>query len=181
VVTQEVKAAAPVLTAAQRREQAVALLQSRREDRLQDRLARRTFAERSIAKKPEETNPVILSTQTVVSALAEEPASTSPYSADVTSVRISHDGSFTGRGWETVRIVLLDAQGNTVTQPRNFEKDVYMRTAYGTAEFRPAILSPLDFVNGEAKVNMLPRGRRTIVIQVQPFNVLSTPMVYGRE
>jgi hypothetical protein len=58
--------------------------------------------------------------------------------------------------------------------------DIYLRTAYGDAEYRPSIISPLDFEEGEVSVNMLPRGRRTIVIEVQPFGILSRPMRYNK-
>lgn len=92
-------------------------------------------------------------------------------------IEIRHDGAFTGREWETVRIVLKDANGNTV-QPETFDRDLVLRTAYGEAEFRPATLSSLDFKDGEATVQMLPRGRRTVIIQVQPLGSMSGPMKY---
>jgi len=42
------------------------------------------------------------------------------------------------------------------------------------------VLSTLDFVNGEATVNVLPRGRRTVVIEVKPLNAMSRPLVYQK-
>jgi len=185
----------PVLTAAERRAQIRTQLQNAREDRLRLRLIRQKFVDRRIAKaEPEpvkevpapvvdpEPTPepvqVVLSTETIASASAEE--SSTVTSSAVASIEIRHDGSYTGRGWEKITLTLVDDQGNKVTSP-DMNQDLYLRTAYGVAEFRPSRLSVLDFVQGEVTVNVLPRGRRTIVIQIQPFNVLSTPMVYGLE
>ncbi len=57
--------------------------------------------------------------------------------------------------------------------------DLTLRTAYGSATFRPETLSPLDFQNGIARVQVLPHGRTTVVIQVFPYGTLSAPMRYG--
>ncbi len=95
----------------------------------------------------------------------------------VRTIEIQHDQSFTGRGWETITVTLLDEAGNAV-DGSELPRDLHLRTAYGDAEFRPEVLSPLDFHGGQAEVKMLPRGRRTIVITVQPFGILSEPMKY---
>jgi hypothetical protein len=97
-------------------------------------------------------------------------------STEVTTATIEHDGGFR-RGWETIEITLLDSAGRVVRSP-SFSRDLYLRTAYGDAEFRPASLSSLDFTNGRARVKVLPRGRRTVVIAIEPFGVLSNPLKY---
>ena len=74
---------------------------------------------------------------------------------------------------------LLDANEQLVTEP-DLQGKVYMRTAYGRADFRPTVLTQKDFVDGKAVVEMLPRGRRTVVIQVQPYGVISEPIQYRR-
>ncbi len=98
----------------------------------------------------------------------------------VSSVEISHDGSFSGRGWEKVTIRLVDTDGNTVINP-DLDRDLVLRAEFGTADFRPSVISSLDFEQGEATVHMLPRGRRTVVIKVMPFNVVSNPMKFDRK
>ena len=139
---------------------------STREDREQERANRQVFVERQIG------SPVV-STQEVVSTNLGSGFEKQP----VVAVRIRHDGFFTGRGWETLTVQLVDKDENVISNPL-LQDDMYMRTAYGEAEFRPSILKPSDFINGEATVNMLPRDRRTIVIQARPFVHTSTPLQY---
>ncbi|HLD63732.1 MAG TPA: M23 family metallopeptidase [Candidatus Peribacteraceae bacterium] len=95
----------------------------------------------------------------------------------VATVEIRHDGEFAGRDWENVNITLLDVQGNTVLNP-NLGKGLYLRTAYGQAEFDPPVLKEEHFKSGQATVKVLPFGRRTVVIEVQPLKALSKPMEY---
>jgi len=144
-----------------------------REERIQSRLSRLRFSTRQIARSP--TTPIVQS-QTVatqdVSSLVTGPVT-------VQSIDMQHDGTYSGRGWEKVLVQLTDEDGNLITNPQ-LERDIHLRTAYGDAEFRPAVLSQLDFSAGEAEVFMLPRGRRTIIIQAQPFLGLSKPMAYRR-
>ncbi|MDD5623737.1 MAG: M23 family metallopeptidase [Candidatus Peribacteraceae bacterium] len=97
----------------------------------------------------------------------------------VASLEITHDGSYTERGWERVRLTLLDADGNVVRSPI-LDRDIVLRAAYGTADFAPAMLSVLDFQDGKAEVGVLPYGRRTVVIEVQPFGVMSQPLRYTK-
>ena len=96
------------------------------------------------------------------------------------TVALEHDGEFQGREWEKLRVVLRNEHG-TVTSSEALTRDIVLRPGYGDAEFRPSVLSPLDFENGVAEVQVLPRGRRTLVIVAQPYNVLSAPMVYRQE
>ncbi|ALM09858.1 MAG TPA: hypothetical protein DEB30_01915 [Candidatus Peribacter riflensis] len=100
-------------------------------------------------------------------------------SSTVVSVEIAHDGVYNERGWERMRLTLLDAQGNVVTSPA-FERDLVLRAAFGTADFQPDTLSVLDFQNGRAEVGVLPHGRRTLVVEVIPFKTLSQPMRYTK-
>jgi len=165
----------------------IARLQARREERVRERLAARDSREviasnalttglvSAAPSTPTVTPPPTVHTTDVAADTAVVEGTT----GEVSSVDIRHDGMFSGRGWEKVRITLLDSDGNTVTNPR-LNTDLVFRTAYGEAEFRPSTLSPLDFNQGEATVFILPRGRRTIVINVFPFNVLSKPMAYNR-
>lgn len=150
----------------------IARLQSRREARLQERLALLDTPRPATSSLT--TGLVAVERPTTVVQAEETVRETSAGIVD--SVEISHDGSFS-RGWEKVTIRLIDEDGNTVTAPR-LDTDLYLRTEFGEAEFRPAVLSPLDFFKGEATVNVLPRGRRTLVIKVMPFGVISKPLQY---
>jgi len=179
---------------AARRSDRVAQMLARRDERARERLARWGVeeVEKVAISQPqpepqpvveeqtaEETETVIVSEEAVasvsddVSSVIEEPVS-----GVISSVFIHHDGTFSGRDWETVRISAVDAHGNTVIS-KVPDFDIFLRAEYGEAEFNPPSISPIDFTNGEATVQMLPRGRRTVVIQVQPFGVLSGPMVYS--
>lgn len=116
----------------------------------------------------------VVQKQVVVTAQSGLPPSAG---TPVASVTITHDGSYSDRGWERVRITLLDASGNVVTNPI-LSRDIVLRASFGSADFQPDTLSVLDFQNGRAEAGVLPHGRRTLVIQVLPFNVLSQPMKY---
>ncbi|MDO8468351.1 MAG: M23 family metallopeptidase [Candidatus Peribacter sp.] len=95
----------------------------------------------------------------------------------VSSVEITHDGSYSDRGWERVRLTLLDANGNVVTSPM-LTRDIVLRASFGSADFQPDTLSVLDFSNGRAEVSVLPHGRRTLIIEAMPFGSESQPMKY---
>ncbi len=129
---------------------------------------------------------VVTETQTVATEADAAPRENAPVlivpdsNKPAVSVEIEHTARYTGRNWLNIRITLLDSEGKTASES-TLKKDVYMRTAYGEAEFDPPILSPLDFKNGVAEVKMLPRGRRTVVIQVEPFHSMSTPMEYSEK
>lgn len=147
-----------------------------------DRLAQRRARRRSratqtvtVAAVPDRTD-VIIQSRTEVAA---GDVTSSLESQSVARVDISHDGNFSGRGWESVRLRLLDKNGNKVTRP-DLSSDLYLKTAYGDADFRPSKLRAGHFVQGETTVHMLPRGRRTVVIEVQPLRSQSRPMVYVR-
>lgn len=126
-------------------------------------------------------DPVVVQTQTVASDTvpASEPAPViiGTPKGEVSSVDIQHDRQFSGREWEKVRITLLDQNGSTI-DGSSLKGTLYMRTAYGEAEFKPATLTSKDFVNGSAVVEMLPRGTRTVVISIEPLKAMSKPMEY---
>jgi len=178
-----------LLSVAQRKAQRLAQLLARREERLRARMARRgvknevVVVQNASEESSETTKPdndeIITSTDEVAVSTNDPKTIQRITSGNVASVEIRHDGEFSGRGWEKIVITVLDTNGNPVANP-TISSDLYLRTAYGKAEFRPAVLSPLDFSEGEVEVNMLPRGRRTIVIEVQPFGVLSRPMRYEK-
>lgn len=93
----------------------------------------------------------------------------------VASFEIQTARQFVQREWMTVRITLLDENGKK-TDADQLTKDVYLRTAYGEAEFDPPVLREEDFVDGVATVRMLPRGNRTVIILLQPFAFQSAPI-----
>lgn len=161
----KVVATAPRLSRSQRAAQ-------NRAERIQSRISRLRFSSRQVARSSAPT--VVQRTEVVTVGAA---AVTGP--EIVRGVNIQHDGTYSGRGWEKVTIQLTDESGNLITNPL-LEKDLHLRTAYGEAEFRPSVLSQLDFVNGETQVYVLPLGRRTVIMQAQPFLTLSKPMQYVR-
>ncbi len=174
-----------ILSVAQRRAQRIAQLLSRREERLRARMARRQIQNEAVVVNNEpaetvedvETDEIITSTEEVATSVNDTQTIQRITSGNVATVEIRHDGEYSVRGWEKVVITVLDADGNPVANP-TMSTDIHLRTAYGKADFRPSIISPLDFEEGEVTVNMLPRGRRTVVIEAQPFGVLSRPMRY---
>lgn len=150
--------------------------------RKQQRLAARgTTVAAAKPAAPVTPSPVVVHTETVASdtVKAPEPAPvivTVP-KGEVQTLDIQHDRQFTGREWEKVRITLLDKNGSTLGG-ESLKDTLYLRTAYGEAEFKPATLKGSDFKNGSVVVEMLPRGTRTVVISVEPLKVLSKPMEY---
>lgn len=157
-------------------------LKERRDARLREREERRLIAMRnapivivpSSASSSAAPEPLIVQKETVVST---EQLVSGPQ--PVATIEFNHDGEF-NRGWEKVRIRLLDSNGRTINSPL-LRSDIYLRTAYGKAEFRPEVLSVLDFQNGEAVVDVLPRNRGTVVLQTQPTGEMSAPMKYMEE
>lgn len=93
----------------------------------------------------------------------------------VASFDIQAPRQFSGREWLTVRITLLDETGKKTSEDM-LEKDIYLRTAYGDAEFKPAVLRKEDFADGVATIEMLPRGQRTVLILLQPYAFQSAPI-----
>lgn len=153
---------------------------SRREQRIALR-GRQTVAIQT-AHSSASSTPVVLGRTTIVAASPERlPASGAGFLPAVTpsgyTIEIAHDGGFTGRGWEEIRIRILDDRGDVVRNP-TLPSDIYLRTAFGDAEFRPAQLSSFDFERGGVTVQMLPRGRRTVIIEAKPYGITSKPMTF---
>ncbi|MEI8230085.1 MAG: M23 family metallopeptidase [Candidatus Peregrinibacteria bacterium] len=115
--------------------------------------------------------PTIIARQVVAINIPSAP------STPVSTVSLDLPDSYSQRAWVTMRINLLDAQGNLVINPI-LGSDLYIQTAFGSANFSAQSLSTLDFVNGSATIKVLPLGNRTVVLSVYPFNVLSKPLKY---
>jgi len=130
----------------------------------------------SLAVTEETENEVVQRREVVVSRDESLPPAAG---TAVATIDISHDGSYSDRGWERVRITLIDANGNVVTSPM-LTRDIVLRASFGSADFQPDTLSVLDFSNGRAEISILPHGRRTLVIEAIPFGVLSQPMKYSK-
>jgi hypothetical protein len=160
-----------------------------RKQRVAARMAKRrtTIVAVAASSSPSSSPAVSVQIVAVTDVAMTQPSATSSSSSSsqaalaqsqsYASIDIVQPHSFTGRQWERVTVRLLDKNGETVTNP-DLRTDLYLRTAYGRAEFKPAVLTTLDFSNGEARVEMLPIGRTTVVIQVQPGGVLGSPMKY---
>ncbi len=81
------------------------------------------------------------------------------------------------RGWQKLRITALDAAGSLVTNP-TFAGRLYVVSEFGDAEIRPRELSALDFVGGVATVNVLPKGKKTLLISTKgAIESVSGPIV----
>ncbi len=179
-----VRSASTVSSASSQRVSAVRTV-SRLADRRQSRIASRALRNRIAAATPVVNQPaatpatsippVVLSRSTVVTASPEFSATASLPGGY--TVEVTHDGAFTGRNWETIRVRILDASGEQVRSP-DLPSDIYLRTAFGEAEFKPAQLTRFDFDNGTATVQMLPRGKRTVIVEVKPYGVMSKPMAF---
>lgn len=155
-------------TEAGNRVRILATMAARREKRTERRLARQRFVERQltaaagspdIAPQPEIKLPP-------------------PLGQSAAGIAIHHDGFFRENISETIALELLDAQGNSIVSSST-PLHLQITTGYGDAEFQPATLSELDFQNGRASVKLLPKGTRTIVIRVLPFESISAPLRYG--
>ena len=163
------------MTAAERRAERM----KRRDERRKARLASRRFVTRTAVTTPKKTPDPVVKREQIVSA-AQTHAGTSDPSQVVMNVLVQHDGSFSGRAWETLRVILVDDQGNTIVDPI-LKKNITLRTSFGSAEFQPGTLTEDDFTAGIAEVKMLPRGRQTIVVQPFPFTeTVGSPMRYER-
>jgi murein DD-endopeptidase MepM/ murein hydrolase activator NlpD len=98
---------------------------------------------------------------------------------DVDHLRIEHSGKLS-RGWQRVKIVSVDKYGETVLSP-SFSGRLYVVPEFGDATIRPSELSPLDFVNGVATINVLSRSNKTLFIATRgAFTSRSAPLIYER-
>ena len=152
-------------------------LAERRAERLRNRESRRiAMATTATPPKPVAVEPpaTVVTTETLASTVTMITST-----ENVATITLQHDGTFS-RGWEKLTIKLLNSAGQPVKHPELSGK-LYLRTAFGTAEFRPEILNASNFVNGEATVQMLPLGHTTVIVQVQPRGTTSEPMKYVKE
>ncbi len=157
-----------------------------RQDRLQKRLARRQVVDslggRSLVSL---TVPVPAPPLASSSASASSAASSSSQTTvirtegiAVKDLRLEHDGSFGGRQSETLRIILLDSDGNTLAGVPALNSPIHLVTDYGKADFNQNDLTAADFADGEATITFVPRGQRTIVIRATAFTTQSQPLSY---
>lgn len=155
-------------------------------DRRAERLARRGIDNTTLIAFTEDAPvtpiPAPVTHPAAPVAVAETPVAT-PVTAkvmDVSSVRIELDDSRTReREWKTVKIRLVDAEGNLIENPVPGRK-MALRAAFGKAEFKPSAFSTGDFRNGVLAIQVLPLGSQTLVLEVVPFGVLSKPMKMER-
>jgi murein DD-endopeptidase MepM/ murein hydrolase activator NlpD len=140
------------------------------------------------------TSPVSVATTTVVPAStvvevsrtisAEAPVPspiiTPSTNVDVDHLTIQHSGVLT-RTWQKVTISTVDTEGRLVRSP-SFAGRLYVIPDFGEAEIRPSELSPLDFVNGVATVNVLVRSQNkpVFIVTKGAFETRSQPMVPTR-
>lgn len=105
-------------------------------------------------------------------------APSAPAAPDAVGAVVEHDGSFVPGEWKEMRVTLVDADGNA-TQGSGLHKPLYLRTAFGYAQFDPPVLTSANFIDGEAVVRVLPQGMQTVVVDVKPFGTVSKPMKYA--
>ncbi|MEK7218224.1 MAG: M23 family metallopeptidase [Patescibacteria group bacterium] len=180
VLVAQGKSSAPEMTPAERRQQRIA-----------ERMARVQTEERKAAPKASLVATADTVQRTAASSAASSssaaavevvsaPAPAAPFTVQVAGIDLQYPKTFTGRKWETVTVTLRDNKGD-VAAAGTLDHDLYMRTAFGRAEFRPAVLTQLDFRNGKATVKMLPLGHQTVVVEIKPDAVLGGPMRYAGE
>lgn len=167
-----------------------------RQERLQARLSRRAVAVLPVTVALSETTdknllavsvshtssssaPVLLAYADIAVPSGAAPL---PQKTPVATVLVRHDNAFSEER-ETITLVLLDDTGNTVENPL-LDGKLHITTAFGTAEFRPSVVSAKDFTRGEMQLIMTPHGQKTIVIQVmqqgKADGTLAKPMVFER-
>lgn len=118
-------------------------------------------------------------TQVKTAQVSEETIPTYGTNTDVDRLRIEHSGKLS-HVWQKVKIYAVDRNGDTVRAP-SFSGRLYLVPEFGEATIRPSELSPLDFVNGVATVNVLARGSKTLFISTRgAFTTISAPMVFDR-
>ncbi|MBP9750920.1 MAG: M23 family metallopeptidase [Candidatus Peribacteraceae bacterium] len=165
----------------------VASAEQLRQDRLQKRLARRQVVDSLIGRPLVSlTVPAPISSSASSSSLASSSTSSassvtthaSAGGVAVKDIRLEHDGRFTGRQSEQLRIILLGADGQTISGTPDLSSPLHLVTDYGKADFEQNDLTAADFTDGEATVTFLPRGQRTIVIRATAFQTQAKPLSY---
>ncbi len=98
---------------------------------------------------------------------------------DVDHLSIEHSGKLS-RTWQKVKIRTLDRNNATVNNP-SFTGKIYIISEFGDAEIRPSEITPAQFVNGVATINVLTRGVKTTILSTRgAFTTTSAPLVYQR-
>ncbi|MBP7114501.1 MAG: M23 family metallopeptidase [Candidatus Peribacteraceae bacterium] len=111
--------------------------------------------------------------EVVKTASIEEPTER-PGTVD--HLTIQHSGKLS-HTWQKVTIRAVDRNGDIVKSP-SFGGRLYIIPEFGEATIRPAELSPLDFVDGVATVNVLSRSTKTLFIATRgAFTTVSAPMI----
>ncbi len=113
-------------------------------------------------------------------SLAPASASSSLADTAVATVEIEDSGRFSNTvDAQSVTIVLLDKNGNTVTKP-SFTGTWALRTTFGSATLSKSEFTAADFQkgNGRVTVQLYPKAKTTIVLQLLPHGDLSQPMKY---
>ena len=179
-VKQNIASETPKTSTKRTREQVAQLRNERKNLRLARRVSQPTHAAApaapvAVAPTPSATvTPDAIDPGSVAIAAPTAPIQ-APSRNPVASFEIQTPRQFTGREWLTVRVTLLDESGRK-TSEEMLEKDIYLRTAYGDAEFKPSVLRKEDFQDGVATVEVLPRGARTVIILLQPYAFQSAPI-----
>ncbi len=131
------------------------------------------------------TNQSSSSSETAIpeSSPTADPASVKLRSAtsnsEVDHLTIEHSGKIS-HTWQKVSIRAVDRNGDLISSPV-FGGRLYVISEFGDATIRPSELSPLDFVNGIASVNVLARTNKTLFISTRgAFTAISAPMVMDR-
>ena len=138
---------------------------------------RLTLAERKAARLAKR------SARRLATAQSPSPANGTSIQASSASLTVSIQvpDTYQPRVWQKVRVELTDEKGFRAPSEK-LNQDITLTTAFGSAEFRPkSVLSPLDFQNGVAEVEMLGLGDRTVVLEAKPLGVLSRPIKPVRE
>ena len=96
------------------------------------------------------------------------------------TISMLHDGTFEERTTEQLVIFARDKDGKFL-QKVEFPGTIYLETVFGDAEFQPHELTASSFDDrGRAFVEVLPRGRKTIIPAVRGvFTVDGQPMVHS--
>lgn len=145
-----------------------------RTKRLSGRVARLHSAESAL--------PVLIVNRETVVSVADRPAIVAPAPsqklASIALVTLQHGTQFDDRSWQTVRLSFMDDTGTMLTDLRALPATMVLRTAYGDAEFQPATITPSQIKEGSMTLQMLPHGRRTIVLQIEPLKITSNPLKF---
>ena len=130
--------------------------------------------------------PVLVVNRETVVSVADRPAVPAPVPTPTTSqklgsiafVTLQHGTQFDDRSWQAARLTFMDDTGTMLTDTRALPASMMLRTAYGDAEFQPSIITPAMIKEGLVTVQMLPHGRRTIVLQLEPLHLTSNPLKF---